>query len=204
MSQVTHSNTSHYCTEKEAADEGGHPREKRPMVQEHWDRNSYAKRQKYRIDGSARSSTMSKEDKIAGILEECLSMFRSGLLRDIQINGLVFCEPSEEDDPETPPPLQSHTTTNTQFLQYEDWIKKLSLDADELDCEGFERCTSIKRQFLDELRNEWIKLEELKRKAWQSWQLTSQNADFTMPRRRGSDLSLAQAIDTCEFLNQSY
>ncbi len=138
----------------------------------------------------------SKEDEIANILEECLSVFRSGLLQDIKIDDLVFCEPSREDDPHTPPHLQSLATTNTQFLQYQDWIKKLSLDATELDCEGFERCRSIKCQLLDDLRDEWTKLEELKRRAWQ---LTCRDADLAMPPHPRTDPGLVQGIDTCEY-----
>jgi len=99
----------------------------------------------------------SKEDKIASILEECLSVFQSGLLQDIKIDNLVFCDPSNGDNPhtpDTPPPLQSLATTNTQFLQYQDWIKELSLDTKKLDCKGFEHCRRIKHQLLNDLANE--------------------------------------------------
>jgi hypothetical protein len=196
MSQPTHTNIGHGCIEKEATDKEGRPRRgKRPMVQEHWDRRTDVKRQKYGTGDSAGSSTMSgksKEDEVASILEKCLTVLRSGLLQDIKIDDLVFCEPSEEGDAHTPPPLQNlATTTNTQFLQYQDWIKKLSSDAEKLDCEGFERCRTIKYQLLDDLQNEWAKLEGLKRRAWQ---LTSRNAGLTMPVMP----PCSRRIDTCE------
>lgn len=180
MSQLIHTSIGHSCTEKEATNEERHPRRgKRPVAQEN--RNS-------------------KEDEIASIMEECLSQFRSGLLQNIKIDGLVFCEPSNVDDPHstphTPPPLQRLATTNTQFLQYQDWIKNLSLDAEKLDCEEFERCSSIKYRLLHELRNEWTKLEELKRRAWQ---LTSRNAGLTMPPCPPADPGLVRIIDTCEY-----
>jgi hypothetical protein len=128
-------------------------------------------------------------------LQECLSLFRSGLLQDINIDNLVFCELSQEDDPHTPPPLQSLATANIQFLQYQDWITKLYLEAEKLDCGGFERCRSIKGELLGDLQNERTKLEELKCGAWQ---LVSQNAGLTMPPRLNSDPDFAQGIDTCE------
>ena len=195
MSQPTHTNIGHGCIGKGAADKEDCPRRvKRPMVQEYLDRRTNVKHQKYRTGDSAGSSTMSgksKEDEVASILEECLTAFQSGLLQDIKIDDLVFCEPSNEGDAHTlhtSPPLQSLATTNTQFLQYQDWIKKLSFGVENLDCEGFERCKSIKCQLLNDLRNEWTKLEELKHRAWQ---LTSQNAGLTMP-------PCPRRIDTCE------
>jgi len=148
------------------------------------------------------TSRNSKEDEIASILEECLSVFRSGMLQDIKVDDLVFCEPSKEGEPQIPPPLQSLATANTQFLQYQDWIQKLSLDAKKLDCEGFERCRSIKCQFLEDLQSEWTKLDELKRRAWQ---LTSQSTGLTMPPRPSADPALVRVqrleIDTCEYQN---
>lgn len=137
----------------------------------------------------------SKEDEIANILEKSLSTLRSGLLQDIKIDDLVFCEPSKEGDPHTPPPLQTLATTNTQFLEYQDWIKKLSVEAENLDCEVFESCRNIKCQLLDDLRNEWTKLEKLKRSAWQ---LTFRNGS-TIPPRPQADPGLVQIIDTCEY-----
>lgn len=156
------------------------------------------KRQKLEIGDSIGSHTMSKEDEIASILEECLSTFRS-LLQDIKIDDLVFCEPSKDlDDLHTPgsPPLHSLATTNTQFLQYQDSIKKLSLGVEKLDCEGFERCSNIKCQLLDDLQNEWTRLEELKRRAWQ---LTSRDTSLTTPPCSRAGPGLVQGIDTCAY-----
>jgi hypothetical protein len=200
MSQPIHTSISHGYTEKESTVEEGRPRRgKRPRGDEHWDRR---KNVKYRPADSAGRCTMSRnseEDEISSILEECLSVIRSGLLQDIKIDDLVFCESSNEDDPHTPhtpPPLQRYATTNTQFLQYQDWIRTLSLDAEKLDCEGFERCRKLKCQLLDDLRDEWTRLEELKRRAWQ---LTSRNAALTMPPCPRADPGLVQEIDTCEY-----
>ena len=136
-----------------------------------------------------------QEDKLASALQDCLSLFRSGLLQDINIDNLVFHKPSQNDDPRIPPPLQSLATENTQFLQYQDWVKKLYLEAEKLDCGDFERCRSIKDELLGDLQNEWTKVEDLKRC---SWQLVSQNAGLTMPPRPTSDADFAQGIDTCE------
>jgi hypothetical protein len=144
---------------------------------------------------SARSYAMSwtaQEDELASTLEDRESVFRSGLLRlrDISINDLVFCEPSKDDDILSPPQLQSHATANTQFMQYHDWIVKLYLETENIDCRGFKRCRRIKDRLVDDLRNEWTKLEELKRRAWQMASLRHPSPD--------PDPGLAQIIDTCE------
>jgi hypothetical protein len=195
MSQPTHRSISHGFNEKGPTDkEGGQPRKKRPTMQKHCDGRTDidVKRQKYRTGDSAGSSTTSeksKEGEITSILEECLTVFRSALLQDIKIDNLVFCEPSKEGGSAHTPPLQRLATTNTQFLQYQDWIKTLSSDAEKLDCEGFERCKSIKSLLLKELRNEWTKLEGLKLRAWE---LTSRNASLITPP------ACPRKIDTCE------
>jgi hypothetical protein len=145
--------------------------------------------------GSTGSCTMtwtSQEDELASTLESCLSVFRSGLIEDISIKDLVFCKPSKDDDSLTPPPLQSLATANTEFLKYQDWIMELWLETEKLDCGSFERCRNIKAKLLDDLRNEWTRLEELKRRAWL---LATQN-DFTIPPR--PEPGLAQIIDTCK------
>jgi hypothetical protein len=140
----------------------------------------------------------SREDTLAHSLEACLSIFRSGLLKDIRIEDLVFCRPSE-DDPSSPPPLQSLAIANTQFLEYRDWIIKIFNEAHNLDCGSFERCRSIKDMLLDDVRNEWIRLDDLKLCAWQ---MASQNecttASLSDPTPTTSDFGSTRVIDTCE------
>ena len=191
MPQPTHTTISHGGIEKEATEKEARPRrEKRSMAKEleHISGDSA---------GRCTTSGTSKEDEIVSIMEECLSMARSGFLQDIKTSDLVFCQSSKEDDAHTPPPLQSPTlaTTNNQFLQYQDWIKKLFLDAEKLDCEGFERCISIKCQLLDDLQNELTRLEELRCRAWQ---LTSRKAGLTMPPCPRADPVSVRKIDTSE------
>jgi hypothetical protein len=133
----------------------------------------------------------SQEDELASALEDCVSVFRSGLqqLQDISVEDLVFCEaPKDSDaDPLITPPLQILATTNLPFLQYHDWIMKLYLETQKLDCGTFERCGRIKHGLLDDLRNEWTKLEELKHRAWQ------------MASLRSPEPGSAQITDTCEY-----
>jgi hypothetical protein len=69
---------------------------------------------------------------------------------------------------------------------------ELWLETEKLDCGSFERCRNIKAKLLDDLRNEWTRLKELKRRAWL---LATQN-DFTIPPRPES--GSAQIIDTCK------
>ncbi|KAH8976698.1 hypothetical protein EDB86DRAFT_2839446, partial [Lactarius hatsudake] len=123
----------------------------------------------------------SQEDELARSLEDCLSVFRSGLLHDIRIEGLVFWEPSKEDDLRPPPPLQRLAKANTQFLEYREWIKKMLIDCQNLDCGTFERCRSIRDQLLHDIQNEWIKLDDLQLRAWQ---MASQN-DRSVPTPSG-------------------
>jgi hypothetical protein len=120
----------------------------------------------------ARSYAMSwtvQEDELASTLEDCESVFQSGLLQlhDISIKDLVFCKPSKDDDILSPPPLQSYVTANTQFMQYHDWVVKLYLETENINCGGFKQCRCMKDQLVDDLQNEWTKLEELKCRAWQ-------------------------------------
>jgi hypothetical protein len=198
MSRLFSANHGH--TDKETSDDldKGHlHRGKRHAVEEPHVGNHRGldKRLKYteRHQEGNMSGTV-QEDKLASTLQECLTLFRSGLLQDINIDNLAFCKPFQEGNPHTPPPLQSLATANAHFLQYQDWITKLYLEAEKLDCGGFERCRSIKGELLGDLRNEWTKLEELKRSAW----LTSQNAGPTMPPRPNSGPGFVQGIDTCE------
>ena len=134
----------------------------------------------------------SQEDELASALEDCVSVFWSGLqqLQDIGIEDLVFCEPPKDldTDPLIIPPLQILVTANLPFLQYQDWIMKLYLETQKLDCGTFEHCGHIKHSLLDDLWNKWTKLEELKHRAWQKASLHSPEP--------GS----AQIIDTCELL----
>jgi hypothetical protein len=139
---------------------------------------------------------MLQEDELAHALEECLSIFQSGLIQNFRIKDLVFCDLSENYDPRIPPPLQSLATTNIEFLQYEGWVTKLYVEAEKLDCGKFERCKSIRGLLLDELKNERTKLDELKLRAWR---LASQK-DFTMRSMPPSpEPGMAQIIDTCEY-----
>jgi hypothetical protein len=149
--------------------------------------------------GGQSAGVTSQEDELAHSLESCLSIFRSGLLQDIRIDDLVFCKPSEEDDPRFPPPLQSLAIPNAQFLEYRDWIIKMFNDTHNLDCGSFERCRSIKDQLLDDIRNEWIRLDDMKLLAWQ---MTSRNdhamASLSESGPAASDFGSARVIDTCK------
>lgn len=185
MSQLIGTCISHGHTEKETSDDSEEGRGKRHAAEEPGDHRRHDEHLKY---------TERQEDKLASALQECLSLFRSGLLQDIDIGNLVFCKPPQKDPPHTPP-LQSLATANAQFLKYEDWVTKLYLEAEKLDCGGFERCRNIKSELLSDLNNEWTKLKQLKRSAWK---LASQNADLTVPPRPNSDPDFAQGIDTCE------
>ena len=135
---------------------------------------------------------MPQEDELVHALEDCLSIFQSGLIQNFRIEDLVFCDPSENYDPRIPPPLQSLATTNIEFLQYEGWITKLYIEAEKLDCRKFGRCKSIRGLLLDELKTELTKLDELKLRAWR---LASQK-DFTVPL--SPEPRMVQIIDTCE------
>ena len=149
--------------------------------------------------GDISAGVTSQEDTIANSLEACLSIFRSGLLQDIRIEDLVFCKPSDEDDPHFPPPLQILSKANTQFLQYRDSLTKMFNDAHNLNCGSFERCRSIKDQLLDDIRNEWIRLDDLKVRAWQ---MALRNEDATAslsnPGPTASESDSTRVIDTCK------
>jgi hypothetical protein len=136
----------------------------------------------------------SEADELADALEESLSDFQFGFLQDISVNNLVFCKPSAADDLSLPPPLQSHATVNAEFLQYQEWIMKLYVETEKLDCEMFERCRNIKSRFLDDLRKEWARLNDLKCSAWR---MASTKLTAIMPHR--PDPGSAQVIDTCEY-----
>jgi hypothetical protein len=136
----------------------------------------------------------SEADELADTLEKSISDFQSGLLQDISFKDLVFCEPSAADDLSLPPPLQSHATANAEFLQYQELIMKLYVEVEKLNCERFERCRNIKSRFLDDLRKEWIKLDDLKRSAWR---MASKKPVTIMPHR--PDPGSVQVMDTCEY-----
>jgi hypothetical protein len=130
----------------------------------------------------------SQEDEIASILEGCVSTFWSGLqkLQDINVEDLVFCEPQKDAEPHITPTLQMLATTNLPFMKYHDWIITLISDTQKLDCGSSERCGRIKQNLLDDLWNEWTKLEELKCRAWQLASL------------RSPEPGSAQITNTCE------
>jgi hypothetical protein len=113
----------------------------------------------------------SQEDELASALEDCISVFRSGLrqLQDISIiKDLVFCEPLKDANSDSPvPSLQPLATANLPFLQYHDWILTLYSETQKLDCGRFKHCGRIKNRLLSDLRKEWTELEKLKYKAWQ-------------------------------------
>ena len=154
--------------------------------------------------GGQSTGVTSQEDTLAHSLEACLSIFRSGLLQDIRIKDLVFCKPSEEDDPSVPPPLQSLAIANTQFLEYRDWITRLLNDTHNLDCGTFERCRSIKDQLLDDIRNEWIRLDDLKLCAWQVASRDDRaGASLSDPGPTDNDLGSKRIIDTCECVSST-
>ncbi|KAH9009574.1 hypothetical protein EDB84DRAFT_1446219 [Lactarius hengduanensis] len=148
----------------------------------------------------------SQEDELARSLEDCLSVFQSGLLHDIHIEGLVFWEPSKEDDLRPPPPLQRLAKANTQFLEYCEWIKKMFINCQNLDCGTFEHCRSIRDQLLHDIQNEWIKLDNLQLHAWQ---MVSQK-DHSVPTQsdpgptvNNFGLALMQVIDTSPYFEMS-
>ena len=117
---------------------------------------------------SARTQTcISQEDELAHTLKVYLSVFCLGLLQDIHIEGLVFCKLSSEDNPSSPPTLQSLAIANAQFLEYWEWIIKMFIDTLNLNCSRFKHCRSIRDQLLNDIQNEWIKLDKLKLHAWQ-------------------------------------
>ena len=136
----------------------------------------------------------SEADELADALEESISDFQLGFLQDISVKDLVFCELSTADDPSLPPPLQSHATMNAKFLQYQEWVMKFYVEIEKLDCERFERCRNIKSRFLDVLRKEWAKLNDLK---CQAWRMTSKKPTTIVPHC--PDPGLVQVIDTCEY-----
>ncbi len=154
-------------------------------------------------ESAGTQTRISQEDELAHTLEVCLSVFRSGLLQDIRIEGLVFCEPSSEDDPRSPPALQSLAIANAQFLEYRERIIKMFIDTLNLDCGRFERCRSIRDQLLDDIRNELIKLDKLKLHAWQMAPQNGTGHAMPTPSDPGpttsiSDIGSTRVVDTCE------
>jgi hypothetical protein len=138
--------------------------------------------------------TSSQEDELVTNLESCLSVFRSGLLKEHQIDSLVSCQLSKEDDLHTPPPLQSLAPANTK------WIIKLCLETKKLDCGSFKQCKSIRDHLLKDLRNKWTKLKELKCRAWQMASYHGLQFQLAVPPH--PDPGLAVIIDTCEYFSQ--
>ena len=138
-----------------------------------------------------------QEDELCRTFEECLSNFRCSLLHDLRCEGLVFCQPSKDDDSLTPPPLQPLAIANTQFLQYQDDVINLYCEASTLDCGNFHRCSIIRRNLLTEIQNELSRLDSLKRHAWQ---MASKNG-LIMPSGSQAEtcpteLDSARLIDT--------
>jgi hypothetical protein len=68
---------------------------------------------------------------------------------------LHFCEPSENDEPNAPPPLRSHAIMSKNLLEYQSWIRTLFSDTDKMECRGLEHCELINGQLLSRLRDEW-------------------------------------------------
>ena len=72
-------------------------------------------------------------------------------------------------------------------------------DAHNLNCGSFERCRSIKDQLLDDIQNEWIRLDDLKVHAWQ---MALRNEDATAslsnPGPTASESDSTRVIDTCK------
>ena len=146
------------------------------------------------LAGNCAMAWTSEADEVADALEGSISAFQSGLLQDISLKDLVFCDASADDDLSLPPPLQTHATANAEFLQYQEWIMRLYVETEKLDCEGFERCRNMKSRFLDDLRKEWSKLDDLKSSAWR---MASKKRTTITPHRL--DPGSAQVIDTCEY-----
>ncbi|KAH9007811.1 hypothetical protein EDB85DRAFT_1904792 [Lactarius pseudohatsudake] len=137
--------------------------------------------------------SISHDNELARSLQTCLSTFQLGSVRDVTAEALAFCEPSENNDPNTPPPLQSHATTNANFLEYQGWVVTLFLETDKMDCRRFEKCEKMKNQLLDCLRDEWNKLEDIKLRAWQRYN-AARKTRIVPPL---PDPGMAQVVDTC-------
>ena len=132
-------------------------------------------------------------DELACSLQNCLSVFQSGSIKGIIAEDLTFCEPSENDDPNTPPPLESHAAMNANFLKYQGWIATLFFDTDKVECGGLEHCELIKKQLLGSLQDEWNKLKDIKLHAWKRYSGARKACvvpPLVPPR-------LAQIVDTC-------
>ncbi len=154
-------------------------------------------------ESAGTQTRISQEDELAHTLEVCLSVFWLGLLQDIHIKGLVFCKPSSEDDPHSPPALQSLAIVNAQFLEYREQIIKMFIDTLNLDCGRFKCCRSIRDQLLDDIWNELIKLDKLKLCAWQMAPWNGMGHAMPTPSDPGptisiSDIGSMRVIDTCE------
>lgn len=207
---------SHSCALHETKDEWGVPRKgKRLAAHEYWEHRMHDKRLKYMghqpnhelapnedddmIGVDTRESFISPstsyDDELSRTLRNCVSAFQSGSANSTINDDLAFCEPSEDDDPNTPPPLQSHAITNADFLEYQGWIATLFLDADKIECRGLEYCELIKNELLDSLRNEWNKLEDIKLRAWKRCNHARQARAIPPPPPPG----LAQIVDTCSY-----
>ena len=132
-------------------------------------------------------------DELACSLQNCLSVFQSGSIKGIIAEDLTFCEPSENDDPNTPPPLESHAAMNANFLKYQGWIATLFFDTNKVECGGLEHCELIKKQLLGSLQDEWNKLKDIKLHAWKRYSGARKACvvpPLVPPR-------LAQIVDTC-------
>jgi hypothetical protein len=76
---------------------------------------------------------------------------------------------------------------------------KMFNDTHNLNCGSFERCRSIKDQLLDDIQNEWIRLDDLKLCAWQIalWN-DGAMASLSDPGPTTSDFDSTWVIDTCQ------
>jgi hypothetical protein len=208
---------SHSCALHETKDEWGVSRKgKRLAAHEYWEHRMHDKRLKYLshepnrklapdvgpeddgtigVDtpGNSITPSTSYDDELAHTLQNCLSAFQSGSANSTITEDLAFCEPSEDHDWNTPPPLQSHAIMNADFLEYQGWVATLFLDADKIECGGLEHCELIKKQLVDSLQDEWNKLEDIKLRAWKGCNRARKARAVPPPPPPG----LAQIVDTC-------
>src|SRR6266702_7906825 len=82
------------------------------------------------------------------------------------------------------------------------------IDTLNLNCSRFKHCRSIRDQLLNDIQNEWIKLDKLKLHAWQMapWNGTGHTMPTLSdpgPTTSISDIGSMWVIDTCEWSAQS-
>jgi hypothetical protein len=145
--------------------------------------------------GNPITPNTSDDEELVRTLQSCLSVFQSASVKDIITEDLAFCKPSKNDNPNTPPPLQTCAIENASFLGYQNCIMTLYSDTDNLECGGLEKCELIKNQLLTGLLAEWNKLEDIKLRAWQR-RNGAQKARVVAPLPQAPPGS-AQVMDTC-------